>query len=490
MTALTAELIEAFSGIYLSPKYDQAQPTPPFHRECWARYCSAHPACATAAPRNHAKSTSLTHDFGLASVCFRTDDYVILVGSTEEMAIEHLGEIRNELSDNDDLRRDFKIKELITDQRTDIIVLCTDGYQFRILARGAEQKIRGRKWNGKRPGLIICDDLEDDEAVENKDRRKKFSRWFFRACKQALRDNGRIRVHGTILHVDSLLAHVIKNKAWNSRLYKAHRGYNDFSQILWPEKFPESRLRAIRAEFEAEGDPGGYSQEFLNSPMDSDDLYLRDEYFVPMTDADREKFKTYGVGVDFAISKKDTANRTSFTVGGKDADNLVHVVDQRTGRMDTSEIVDEFFSVHQAWAQSDFGETTFWVEDGVIWLAIKTVLYQEMRERDTYLTIVPLKSMKEKAVRGRPMQKRMKARAMRFDTKASWFEEYKAELLMFSAESEAIADDQFDSTANLIIGMAEVQLSEGDELTEEEIEFAKKSRLLKTGDGRSAITGY
>lgn len=487
---LSAELIEAFAGAYLSPKYDQAQPTPPFHRECWARYCSAHPACATAAPRNHAKSTGLTHDFILASVCFRSDDYVILVGSTEEMAIEHLGDIRNELADNDELRRDFKIKELVTDQRTDIIVLCTDGYQFRILARGAEQKIRGRKWNGKRPGLIVCDDLEDDEAVENKDRRKKFSRWFFRACKQALRDNGRIRVHGTILHIDSLLAHVIKNTAWNSKLYKAHRAYNDFSSILWPEKFPEKRLRAIRSEFEAEGDSGGYAQEYLNTPMDNDDLYLRDEYFVPMSEADHDAFKVFGVGVDFAISQKDHANKTSFTVGGKDHQNILHVVDQRLGRMDASEIVEEFFSIHEAWNKDNSQELKFWVEDGVIWLSIKTALYQEMRERDIYLSIEPLKSMKEKAVRGRPMQKRMKARAMKFDAQASWFPGYKGELLMFSAESEAIADDQFDSTANLVRGMAEVQVVEDDELSEDEVEFIKRSKTLKQGDGRSLITGY
>src|SRR5260221_2206108 len=271
MKLITREHIESFAGVYLAGRYDQPQPTPDFHRECWERYCSSHPACATAAPRNHAKSTGLTHDFTLANVCLGVEDYVIVVGASEEMACEHLGDMANEFEENEELIRKFCIKGFVKRTSSDIIVERTDGTQFRILARGSEQKIRGRKWRGRRPGLIVCDDLEDDEQVENKDRRSKFRKWFFRACKQALRDGGRIRVHGTILHIDSLLAHLMKNRSWDSRRYKAHKSMQDFSEILWIEKFPEARLRAIKQEFVNEGDSAGYSQEYLNDPQDDDD---------------------------------------------------------------------------------------------------------------------------------------------------------------------------------------------------------------------------
>lgn len=485
---LTAEMLEAFSGIYLSPRYDSPQPTPAFHRECWRRYCSDHPACATAAPRNHAKSTGLTHDYITGNVCMRDEDYIILVGASEEMAIEHLGDIANEFRENEDLIRDFKIKGFIQEQKTDIIVECLDGHQFRIVARGAEQKIRGRKWRGKRPGLIVCDDLEDDEQVENKDRRRKFRRWFFRACKQALRDGGRIRVHGTILHEDSLLSHLIKNPQWDSRLYSAHKAFDDFSQILWPEKFPESRLRAIRAEFIKEGDAGGYSQEYLNNPQDNDEQYIRKDDMLPMRDEDYETFKVYGVGVDFAISKKDTANRSSFTVGGKDILNIIHVVDQRKDRMDTLEIVEEFFSIQQRWSPD-----VFWVEDGQIWKAVWPILRNEMQRRDIWLSIEPMTPTQDKAVRGRPFQKRTRAGGMRFDKSAEWYPEYENEVLLFRSDAEATLDDQFDSTANLCKGFEEWRpVEEEDALTEEEqMEELEAHKLRSAGSrGRSSVTGY
>jgi hypothetical protein len=372
MKQLTAEHVEAFAGIYLASRYDQPQPTPDFHRECWARYCSNHPACATAAPRNHAKSTGLTHDYTLANVCLGVEDYVIVVGASEEMACEHLGDITAELEENEELIRKFCIKGFIKKTGSDIIVERTDGTQFRILARGSEQKIRGRKWRGRRPGLIVCDDLEDDEQVENKDRRAKFRKWFFRACKQALRDGGRIRVHGTILHIDSLLAHLMKNRSWDSRRYKAHRSMKDFSDILWPEKFPEARLRAILQEFVHEGDSAGYSQEYLNDPQDDEDKYLRTEWFRPMTDVDHELFKKFAVGVDFALSKKKKADRTCFAVGGKDMANITHIVDVHVSRWNSAEIIDEFFDIWDRWHPD-----IFYVEHGKEWLAIEPIIAKE-----------------------------------------------------------------------------------------------------------------
>ena len=483
---LTAEIIEAFAGMYLSGRYDSPQPTPDFHRECWARYCSDHPACATAAPRNHAKSTALTHDYILATACWRIEPYIILVGSSEEMAIEHLGDIRSELQENEELIRDFGIKCFITDQKTDIAVECHDGYKFRIIARGAEQKIRGKKWNGRRPGLVVFDDIEDDEQVENKDRRKKFRRWFFRACKQALRDGGKIRGHGTILHEDSLLNHLMHNRSWDSKLYKAHAGFNDFSNILWEEKFPESRLRAIRQEFTNEGDGPGYSQEYLNDPLDNDDAYLREEQFIPMKDEHFEEFMLKGVGVDFAVSKADTANRTAFVTGGKTLDNQLNHLDYQAGRWDTSEIIDKFFEIQKA-----FSPDVFFVEDGVIWKTIKPVLDEEMRERDLFLNCEAIMSTKDKAVRGRPFQKRMKSRSCRFNTQHSEYEDFKEELLMFTPDREAIADDFFDAASILSRGFSYwSKPEEEDTYTEEEIEFEQVSARLRGGDGRSSVTGY
>lgn len=484
---LTAEHVEAMAGVYLSPLYDTPSPTPEFHRECWRLYCSDARMAAVAAPRGHAKSTGLTHDYALAVALFREEQYIIIVGASEEMAIEHLGDIANELRENEELIRAFKISRFVTDQKTDIIVECEDGYQFRIMARGSEQKIRGKKWRGRRPGLIIGDDLEDDEQVENKDRREKFSRWFYRACVQALRDKGKIRVHGTILHEGSLLAGLMKHSSWAHRLYRAHASFDDFSEILWPEKFSAERLRGIRQAFIEKGDSAGYSQEYLNDPFDNDSAFLRKDDFVSMEEKDHEKPKLFYVGTDFAIGKGQTANRTCFVVGGEDVDNLLHFVDVRVDRWVINDIIQEFFNIQSAWHPQ-----VFYVEKGQIWSAIEDILNAEMLKRGIFIGIVALSSYKDKKTRGQSLRNRMRARGCRFDKLANWYPGYEAENLRFTGESDAILDDQFDASSILARGLADFKpVEQEDFLTESEEEFLWHSKTLQTvNEGRSKWTGY
>ena len=498
---LTADLIESFSGTFLSPRYDQLAPTPPFHREAWTLYASDNPQVMCIAPREHAKSTALTMDYILAEALFRRSDYIILIGSTEDLAAEQLSNIAEELQTNEDLIREFGIKTFESAAKTDIIVRMADGHRFRILCRGAEQRIRGRLWKGKRPNLMVCDDMEDDEQVENPDRRAKFRRWFFRAAKQALAKGGKIRVHGTVLHDDSLLARLRKNKTWKSLFYKAHASFDDFSQILWEEQWSEERLKFRRQEFIEDGDSAGYSQEFLNDPQDSMAAYLRRDDFIPMRfPEDFDSAKRINAGWDFAVSKADLANRTSCTVGGKDVNNTLHFLDFRVGRWNPSaspaekergEIgwVDLMFEVEERWHPE-----THFVEGGVIWNAVKNIVYQEMQARDRFLNIEVLNPVKDKATRGTSLKKRHRAGATRWNTRAEGYEGAKEEMLKFTGSAVARLDDQFDSAATLSIGFDSVPLTDKEDFYEEEdweLErgFWARGRGARD-DGRSSVTGY
>lgn len=483
---LTADLIEGFAGVFLSPRYDDPRPTPKFHREAWKLYASPHKQCGCVAPRDHAKSTGLTFDYILAEVLFRSSDYVILIGSTEDKAAEQLSNISEELAGNEDLRREFGIHSFESQQKTEIIVVCDDGHRFRILARGAEQKIRGAMWKGKRPNLIVCDDMEDDEQVENKARREKFRRWFFRACKQALSKSGKIRVHGTILHEDSLLARLIKNKVWKFLFYKAHKSYNDFTDLLWPERWSADELRTRQIEFEEDDDAAGYSQEFLNTPLDNNEGYVRKDDFLAMMEDDYIIPKKFYCGVDFAFSKKTTANHTSFTVGGVDSRNLVHHVDQHRKRLDTLGVVDKFFEISRRW---DIEE--FFVPSGKDWLSVESVLYREMQTRDKFLMIRTVPDDQDKAVKGRPYQKKHRSGSCRYDKKAEWYPGYETELLAFTGVTEAKADDQFDSTATLHRGIELGPVVEDEDFVEdEEWDMVRESRNLRSQNDGRCSTGY
>lgn len=483
---LTSELLEAFAGIFLSPLYDEPKPTPDFHREGWNLYCSTAPQAAIAAPREHAKSTAFTHDYVLANVLFRVERYVVIVSSNEEMAIEHLTDIAKELRDNEDLTAEFGIRRFISDAKTDIIIEMDDGYQFRIIARGSGQKMRGRKWMGTRPGLIVCDDLEDDEQVESLDRRTKFRRWFFRALKPALRDGGRMRMHGTILHEDSLLARLMKDSTWATLFYRAHSSFDDFSSTLWPEKFPEIRLRMIRSSFIAQFDAAGYSQEYLNNPFDHQDSYLQKGDFLPMVEDDYESMQAFYAAADIAASTRDRANRTSLTIGGKDLKGSLLFRDQRVGRWSPPEWLEIMFEIQKQWKPQ-----AFFVEKGPIWSSVSGFIDAEMLKRQIWINFVPINPAKDKATRGRSLQKRMRGGGCKFDKRADWYIGFEEELLHFTDEAQALLDDQFDSAALLSLGLDAFAEAEPEDFytDEERVFFSEQARRAKAS-GRSQITGY
>lgn len=481
---LDAVLIENFAGVFLSPGYDAAQPTPQCHREWWELYCSEAKFVAIAAPRGHAKSTSLTHDFVLANVCFRVESHIMIVSSTEEMAMGQLGDIARELRENEDLRAEFGISKFETDSKSEIVVLCDDEYRFRIIARGVEQRVRGMKWNGRRPGLIVLDDVEEDEQVASVDRRKKLSRWINRALIPAGRRGCKLRWHGTILHQEAMLARLMKSSVWKSKLYKAHESFDDFSSILWPEKFTEKELKEIRQQFIEDGDAAGYSQEYLNDPRDDATNYIKREWFRGMTEADHDAPGIFGVGVDFAISKKDKANRTSITTGKMDTSNMLHIVDQRVDRWDSEEIIDELFAVQKRW-----NPDCIWVESGQIWLALWPTIKKEMQRRGKWINFIPRTPIKDKASRGRSFQKRMKGDGVRWDKEASWFVPMQEEIVGFSEHAEAQLDDQFDSAALLSLGFEDMASVETEDLMdEEELEMLRHDP--RNFQGRNQTTGY
>lgn len=499
MKRLNAELIYGFTTSLLLKRFDSPKPTPKFHWELWDLVTKDERQVAIAAPRGHAKSTAITHSFVLACMLFRERDFTLIVSDTETQAIQFLGDIKKELQENEELIGVFGIKKFIKDTEADIIVEFTDGVQFRIIAKGSEQKVRGWKWRNKRPNLIVGDDLENDEIVMNEDRRAKFRGWFLNALLQAGSDDCIYRIVGTILHMDSILERLMpewgakttltdgirhwstKKSSWLSIRYQAHS--EDFSQLLWPEKFPEERLRSIRQTYIDQGHPEGYSQEYLNYPIDEENAFFRKTDFFPIDGA--EEYMEYYVGGDLAISEKDTRAFSVFVIAGMTASGILRIVDVRRARLDSKEIIDEFFAIH-----ARYNPEAFFIEKENIMRSIWPVLQEQMIEKGIYLNmgedtlIVPTQ---DKMKRAQAIRARARAGTVEIDTEAWWYDSFITELVQFP---RGVYKDQVDATAMIGLGLAKmgtVQTSQEMEDDDYEEEFEDSAIYYDT---RDIHTGY
>ena len=496
---LSAELVYSFTTAFLLDKFDEPVRTPDFHLELWDLMCLEDRKVAIAAPRGHAKSTAVTHSFTLANVCFRAASHVLLVSDTEGQACDFLRDIKAELLENELLRQTFGIDRFIRDRETEVVVKCEDGHQFRIIAKGSEQKMRGLKWRNKRPDLIICDDLENDEIVMNEERRDKFRRWFYNALLPSGGRNVRVRVVGTILHLDALLERLMphltsddvvrtpladhgkgqNDRSWTSIRYRAHD--KTFEHVLWPEHRDETWLKAERQSYIDQGFPEGYSQEYLNYPLDEDNAYFKKDDFLPI-----EKDETpeeYYVAADLAISTKKSRAYSVFVVVGVTPKGRIRVRDIERFRGDSLDIVDTFFDLYRKWKPS-----IYFVEQENIARAIGPVLNKEMSNRNTFFNIVPMVANEDKVRRARSIQARMRAKNVEFDVDAPWFPDFQMELLQFPRGAYM---DQVDAFAWIGLGLDHIHdAATASELAEEEYEDELSLSYNFAELGASAYTGY
>lgn len=481
-----SKMVEAFLLVYLKDRLDNPVATPQFHRELWDMCCSKEKYIAIAAPRGHAKSTAVTLAYLMFMLLSRQRDFAIIVSDTWGQSVEFLRDLKTELLENDGIIKDFETKRALKDSEDDIIFQMRDGYKFRVVARGSEQKVRGLKWNNKRPNLIIGDDLEGDEQVESKNRRDKFFKWMMKALLPCGADDCLFRLVGTILHFDSALERIMKDSTWVTRRYTAHKSFNDFSDILWPEKFNEQRLRDIREKYVVQGESDGYSCEYLNNPIAEGDAYFRREDLLEMTDAERKDIRegrlavVYYAGWDYAVSKDQRSDYTVGNVWGVASDNRKFKVDCRRGRWDAKEIVDEMFAVQQAYSPA-----CHFVEGGTINNALGPFLYTEMTSRGKYLNLVKINSTKDKQTRSRPLQAITKSRHIFFNKEMSNWDEQLEEYNRFPKGAH---DDIVDSDAIIAQGLQDIIPAMTD--TEIEEEEWQREYAPQMEQGRSETTGY
>lgn len=497
---LTAEIVAGFSASLLQKNYDQSVESPACHMEWWDLCTSTHPKVAIAAPRRHAKSTAVTLAYVLASVLFRDKSYVIILSDTITQATQFLGDIKKELLDNDKLRSLFTIANFEKDTEDDIIVNFVDGVQFRISAKGSEQKMRGLKWNNKRPDLIVGDDLENDEIVLNIERRQKFKRWFYGALVPSLSANGVIRIVGTILHEDSMLNNLMPSlwdkytvqeplkiyntnprASWKTFKYRAHT--EDYKELLWPQRYDKDWFIAERTDYTSRGLSDVYSQEFLNEPIDESVAFFKKNDFIASTSEEKKNRLNFYVVGDLAVSKEQTADYTVFVIAGMDESRNLHIKNVIRERMDAREIVDTILSLNKVYQPEAFG-----LEDMMLTKSIGPFLREEMVKTGNYVPILPLKhGGKDKIARAKSIQGRIRAHGVKFDKGASWYEVLEDEMTKFPRGRH---DDQVDALAYLGLMLDNLIEAPTQKEVEDELYYDELHASRATNSGRSSWTGY
>ena len=492
-----AKALFGFTATFLASRYDDPKPIPPLHIEMWSLCFSAHPQVSIAAPRGHAKSTAITFAYVLFKLLFKRSSHILILGSNEALASAFVNDIKIELRENDAIRDFFGIDRFIREKETELVVKMKDGHQFRVICKGAGQRMRGLKWDRKRPDEVVFDDMEDEETVMSETRRDKFRRWFMGAVSPIMKSGGLIRGVGTIMGFDSFLEGTMPpekspqtvheplrtystdtHRPWLSVKYRAHT--DDFTSVLWPEQYPVEYFQLKRKQFAEIGMLDIYGQEYLNNPIDETTSYYRKTDFRPMKEGMEKLRMTYYVGCDLAIGEGKRSAYSVFVVGGLTDEGDLCIVDVRRGRWDGLQIAEELFAVNSRW-----NPDIIRIEEENIARSIGSFLYKMMDERQVYLPINTATPTKDKDKRSRAMQSRARSGKVYVDMEADWAADFIEELIRFPKHPYV---DQFDAFGWLGLMLEEmIQPLSNAEYEDEQYEAMFEEQHE---DGRDYMTGY
>lgn len=182
-------------------------------------------------PRCFAKTTIFDLAVICWNVCFKESIFTILINKDKDGAAKFLEEIKKVFLENEKIIENFGMlinRKSFTVNSTEIQF--TNGCDLQSV--GSNTSIRGRKFNGKRPTLVIGDDAQDDKDILTEEaRQKKYDLW----CKQVeevgntatyrngkkISKNTKIVSIGTILHLDCLISRLCRNKSYYTILKRA-----------------------------------------------------------------------------------------------------------------------------------------------------------------------------------------------------------------------------------------------------------------------------
>lgn len=402
-----------------------------------------------AAPRGHAKSTSLTFKGTIHAVVYEYKHYPIIISDSSEQAEGFLDNIRVEFEENEALREDFgdlagKV------WRSNVLITSTN---IKVEAIGSGKKIRGRKHRNWRPDLLVLDDIENDENVRTPEQRKKLENWFLKAVSKSGDDYTDIIYIGTLLHYDSLLAKTLNNPGYKAIKYRAVISfsseedlwkewegiYTDLSndnheadakaffeanrekmlagtQVLWEEKLSYYDLMVMKV---TEGE-SSFNSEEQNEPINPEDCIFNEEWFdyynESEIDFNNRDFLFFGF-VDPSLGKTKKSDFSAIiTMAKHKVSGYMFVMDADIERRHPDKIITDVME-KERWLRRDYGRgyKKFGAETVQFQWFLKEELVKASAKAGLYLPIEEVPQSTDKTMRIQTLQPDVKNKYIKFN---------------------------------------------------------------------------
>lgn len=251
--------------------------------------------------------------------------------------------------------------------------------------------------------FIVDDSLKDRKEAESEVVRESVWDWFRSVARTRLTPDGAMIVMQTRWHMADIIGKLLDEDPWVDYFDFIKKGLGDAKwvrlrlpaiadndephrkqgQPLWPDRYSLEELEDIQRSL----GPYEFSALYQQNPVSAGNQEFNPEWYkkVTHTELDTMYFPRRYLSIDTAVSQKDSADYTGF-VDCRVNDRNEWFVSSWKQRITPDALIEQLFALY---AQNHY--TTIGIEETVFLMAIKPFLDNEMRSRDIYLPIIPMK---------------------------------------------------------------------------------------------------
>ena len=399
--------------------------------------------------RESAKTQYVLRSFLMYALLFpsKDRDFIVIIKKNSRLANTKLREIQKEYETNPAVSANcVKIREESAD-RFSVDVKDAQGkvLNIRIEAYGKGASIRGLANIDRRPKIVIVDDPQDVEDASSPAVQQTDWDWFLSDI-MFLGQTTRLFVMGNNLGEACILERIAANKDELGFTFSRQPTIEN-DQSAWPDKYKYEDILKEKENFRKLGKIDIWLREKMCLAIADETRIFKKEDFryfniatTPKIMADTNNFIT----CDPASSLKDGSDYRAIVAGLVNPEGFWFIPEISYGRYDTVKFFDELFRMVIAWEVHDVG-----IEEGVYKQAVQPFLDKEMRRRNQFFNVVPLKYGRgSKENRIRMLQPRFNTHSILFPESEPWLPELESELLAFTMMGcRGLHDDLIDALA-------------------------------------------
>jgi len=353
-------------------------------------------------PRGHGKTSRLSLAYPLWVALFKKKNFIIIFGSSQEMASLNLMNIKKELEENERILNDFgDVKG--NSWTKDYLELKTD---VAFLSRGANSSSRGLRFKNYRPDLIILDDVLKDTRIHSSNYRKSLYEWFKKVIIPLGKD-AFIIVVNTILHYDDLPSKLLKeveNKTFTKWLALRFSAIKENKKSLWAHYWSLESLEQQKKQIGSHV----FACEFMNEPSENDGNLFKKEWISYYNSQNLVIDQDIIIGIDPSAGVHDL----SALVVVMKKDSYYYVIDSYGKNMSVDEFIHTIITFYQRY------KPKYMVFEDVAFQKIyKELIYKEASRQGIHL---PLKGINPK---GKAKYERLISLSASIENKLIQFEE-------------------------------------------------------------------